>query len=124
MANILSAAILILFFYGRSLRFKNLKWHIRLMMFAMTADIFLVASLVVFRDALSKVQLGMPWTLFVHIPFAISTVVLYFFAAWNGYRLYRGHEAARPKLRAYDRALCVARVMTLVTSLMVQFIAT
>ena len=118
-ANLTSFIILALFLYGRSLRFKNLKLHIRLMLVAFAGDLILVLALVMMKDALSKVSLGMHWTLKVHIPFALGTIVLYMIASYAGYRLYRGDESARPVLRRSDRVLLFFRIMTLVTSLMV-----
>jgi hypothetical protein len=119
--NLLSFIILCVLLWGRSLRFKNLRWHIRLVLLAMAADLSLVAVLVILREAVAKVGVDMPWTLKLHIPVAILTVVLYFFTAWAGYQLYRGRNT-RKRLRYLDRVLIPARILTLVTSLMVQFI--
>ena len=121
MANLLSFIILIFFFWGRSLRFKNLRLHIQVMCAVMIADLALVAGLVVMRDALGKVGGGMPWTLQIHVPIAVTTVALYFFTAWTGYQLLRGFPV-RKRMREFDRLLVTFRVLTLVTSLMVQFI--
>ncbi len=118
-ANLASFIILIFFFWGRSLRFKNLQLHITLMLSCLVADLVLVLALVFMKNALSQVSLGMHWTLRIHIPIAVSTVVLYFFTAHAGYRLYRGDEKARKWLRELDKILVVFRVLTLVTSLMV-----
>lgn len=118
--NLISFVILCVLLYGRSLRFKNLRWHIRLMLTAFAADLALVFVLAVHRQALGKVSLGMPWTLKIHVPIAVLTVVIYFFAVWTGYRLYRGHPV-RARLRALDRILIPARILTLVTSLIVYF---
>lgn len=121
-ANLISFLILVLFFWGRSLCFKNLRLHIKVMLFCLLADLILVLALVMMRDALSQVSLGMHWTLLVHIPFAVGTLVLYLIAARAGFRLYRGDETARPLLRHTDKILVFFRVMTLVTSLMVTLI--
>ncbi len=118
-ANLSSFLILALFLYGRSLRFKNVRLHMRLMLAAFAGDLVLVLALVLMRDALSQVEMGMHWTLKVHIPFAVGTIVLYVFTIWAGFRLYKGDEGARPLLRGLDRVLVFSRVMTLVTSLMV-----
>lgn len=122
MANLLSVIILSVLLWGRSLRFKNLKRHILVMQIAMGADILLVAGLVVFRNALGKLSVGMPWTLQIHIPIALTTILLYGLITRAGYRLKNGDERARPTLRELDRFVIVFRVLTLVTSLMVQFI--
>lgn len=120
MANLTSLLILLLFFWGRSLRFRNLRWHIRAMLTAMAADILLVLALVFHRDALGQLDTGMHWTLRLHVPIAVLTVALYFPTAYAGYQLYRGHEPARPRLRRLDRWLVTFRVLNLVTSVMVQ----
>jgi hypothetical protein len=109
-------------FVGRSLRFKNLRWHIRLVLAAMASDFVLVLGLVMFRDALSKVEMGMHWTLIIHIPIAISTLGLYVLTAHAGYSLYRGDESSRARLRILDKFLLTFRVLTLVTSLMFQML--
>ena|ERR1035437_5446368 len=121
MANLLSSIILLFFFWGRSLRFKNLRLHIIIMFGVIAADLLLVAALVVERDALGKLGTGMPWTLKIHVPIAIFTVVLYLFTAWTGIQLYRG-KPVRARMRLFDSILVPARVLTLVTSLMVQFL--
>lgn len=120
MANLLSAIILGFFFWGRSLRFKNLRRHIQVMSGVILADLTLVAALVIHRHALEKVGVGMPWTLKLHVPIAILTILLYFATAWTGIQLYRG-KPLHQRMRRLDRVLVVSRVLTLVTSLMVQF---
>lgn len=122
-ANLISFVILFVFLYGRSLRFKNLRWHIRLMLLSFVADLGLVLVLVIHRKALGKVNMGMPWTLKLHVPIAVFTILLYFLAVWTGYRLYRG-APVRHRLRIIDRFLVPARVLTLVTSLIVYIFAT
>ena len=136
MANVLSLLFYMCFLWGRSLRFKNLRWHIRIMVAVMIADLSLVAALVVRRHALEKVALDMPWTLKLHVPIAIITVILYLFTAWGGFRLYRRRgvdslslnviSTDTPRLRArirwLGRCLLVSRTLTLLTSLMVQFL--
>jgi len=121
MSNALSFIILLFFFWGRSLRFKNLRRHIQVMSGVIVADLCLVGFLVVKHDALGKVGLGMPWTLKVHVPIAIFTVVLYFVTAWTGYQLLKGRKL-HARMRRLDRVLVGARVLTLLTSLMVQLI--
>ena len=121
MVNVLSFIILLFFFWGRSLRFKNLKMHIGVMSGVITADLLLVLGLVIERDALSKVGVSMPWTLKIHVPIAIFTVLLYLLTAWTGVQLYRG-KPVRARMRGLDRILVPARVLTLVTSIMVQLI--
>jgi hypothetical protein len=85
------------------------------------ADLMLVAALVVFRDALHKVDVGMAWTLKIHIPIAILTLFFYFPTAWTGYQLLRG-KPLHARMRKLDRIVVVGRILTLATSLMVQFL--
>ncbi len=121
MANLISFIILLFFLWGRSLRFTHLKMHIFIMLAVILADLILVLGLVEKRDALGKIGLAMPWTLMIHVPIAVFTVLLYFPTAWTGYQLYRG-KPVRARMRQLDRILLPARVLTLITSLMVQFI--
>jgi hypothetical protein len=123
MANLISAVILFFFFWGRSLRFKNLWLHMRVMTAVIAADLALVAYLVVNHDALGKVGLSMPWTLKVHVPIAVFTVFMYLLTGWTGYQLYKG-KPLHARMRFFDRILVPARVLTLITSLMVQYFAT
>ena len=121
MSNLLSFCILLIFLWGRTLHAKNLRLHITIMLSVIVADLALVIFLVEQHDALGKIKPEMPWTLEIHVPIAIFTVLLYFVTAWTGWRLYRGY-LVRNRLRQLDRILVVARTLTLVTSLMVQFI--
>ncbi len=123
MANLVSVCIFIMFLWGRSLRFKNLRRHIQIMLASLIADLTLVLVLVLFRDALGTVaKADMPMILVVHVPIAIVTVILYFFTAWSGYQLYRGNESARLRLRIFDRLLITFRALTLITSLLVPYL--
>ena len=121
MENLVSFTILVFFFWGRSLRFKNLPLHMLVMSAVIVADLTLVAALVIHRHALEKLDLGMPWTLKLHVPIAIFTVVMYLITGWTGFQLYRG-KPLHKRMRILDHILVPARVLTLVTSLMVQFI--
>ena len=120
MANLISFLILIAFFWGRSLWSTNLKLHIRVMCMVMLADLTLILGLVFFRRALEKVTPDMPLLLMIHVPIAVATVVLYGLTAWAGYQVYMG-KPARRRLYYLDKALVTARVLTLLTSLAVQF---
>ncbi|MGZ3721444.1 MAG: hypothetical protein ACXVA9_00855 [Bdellovibrionales bacterium] len=121
MANLISFTILVFFFWGRSLRFKNLKLHMRVMTAVIIADLSLIAYLVVARNALGKLEMGMPWTLKIHVPIAIFTAGMLLLTGWTGYQLSKGKPLHR-RMRFLDRILVPARVLTLLTSLMVQFI--
>ncbi len=117
---ILSFILLGFFFWGRELRKTNLKRHIRVMSMVLIGDLALVAGLVVARDALSKVNAGMKWSLMIHVPFAVSTVVLYLIIAYFAIGTYRG-KPWRHWIGLVDRMLVPARVMTSLTSLLVHF---
>lgn len=91
------------------------------MVIAFVADLLLVLSLVVFREALTKVNAEMSWPLMVHVPIAVFTVILYGVTVYTGYRLYKG-APVRQRLRILDRILVPARVLTLFTSLLVEFL--
>lgn len=123
MANLISFVILLVFFWGRSLRFTNLRLHIVTMLSVIAADYALIGYLVFNHNALGKVSLGMPWTLKIHVPIAVFTAVMYIATAWTGFQLYRG-KPLHGRMRLFDRILVPARVLTLVTSLMVQYFAT
>lgn len=120
MANLISLLILLLFLYGRSLCFSNNLLHRRLMLLAFACDVILVASLVMFRNALSKVGGGMPLPLLVHVPIAVLTIVLYTFTVIAGIQLAAGAPHARRRLWWLDKFLVTFRILTLVTSLWVQ----
>jgi hypothetical protein len=121
MANLISFIILIFFFWGRSLRFKNLRLHMIIMTAVIAADLGLVGALVIRRHALAKISLGMPWTLKVHVPIAVFTVVLLIMTGWTGLQLSRG-KPLHARMRALDRIVVPALVLTFLTSLMVQFL--
>lgn len=121
MANIASALILALFLYGRSIRFTNNALHRKLMLISFGLDLLLVIALVVFRDALGKVNMEMHWMLKIHVPIAISTVVVYGMTCWAGYQLYKG-KPVRRRLQILDKIIVPARILTLITSILVQIL--
>ena len=84
------------------------------------ADILLVLSLVFMRDALGQVTLTMPLLLKVHVSIAVSTVLAYLGALFVGTQLLRGRLSYRPAMRALDRFLVPARILTFLTSLLLE----
>jgi len=120
MANLVSFIILIFFFWGRSLRFNNLRLHMIVMTAVIAADLGLVGALVIRRHALSKVSLGMPWTLKLHVPIAVFTVVMLLVTGWTGFQLSRGKKL-HARMRILDRIVVPALVLTFLTSLLVRF---
>lgn len=119
--NLISAVILVLFFYGRSLHKKDVDRHIKWMYSVMALDLTLVAYLAIFRNALSKIDGGMSPLLMIHLSFAVSTVLLYFLMAYFGTGLAKGKEANRLIMRRLDKVMVFCRVFTLVTSLSLSF---
>jgi hypothetical protein len=96
-----------------------LRLHIIVMLSCFAGDLLLVLALVMMRKALSQVSPGMHWTLKIHVPIAMATLIFYCFTMRTGYRLYKRDESARPLHRRLDKTLVVLRVLTLVSSLMV-----
>lgn len=120
MANLINFFLLVVFFWGRSLRFKDLNRHVRVMILAMAGDFLLVLGLVVFRRALGEISPGMHWTLMVHVPIAVSTLIAYVITAYFGFKYRRGIDDARWKHMISAKVLVVLRVLTFVTAVMVQ----
>jgi hypothetical protein len=117
---ILSFLLLAAFFWGRNLRFTDLNRHIRVMTMVLIGDLALVGGLVVVRDALSKVHTDMKWSLMIHVPIAVLTVVLYLLLTFFAVGTYMG-KPWRIWIRRFDRFLVPARVLTSLTSLLVYF---
>lgn len=117
---ILSFILLAYFFWGRSLHKTDLKRHIRVMSLVMVGDLSLVAALVLMRDALSKVEPAMKLSLMIHVPIAVSTVVLYLLIAIAAIGTYKGKPWKR-WIGRVDKLLVPARVLTSLTSLLVHF---
>lgn len=92
------------------------------MLSCLVADLALVLSLAIVRQALSKVSLDMSWLLMVHVPIAVVTVALYFPTAWTGFQLWRG-KPVRSRLRLLDKCLTTGRVLTFLTSLLLQMVS-
>lgn len=119
--NCISFVILCFYFYGRSLRKKNVALHIKVMSGVIAADVALVLFLVLARSALSKVSMGMPIYLIIHIFFALSTVLLYVAAVMTGLKLKKGQTQYLGRMRLIDKILTPFRVLTLVTSTALMF---
>lgn len=117
---VLSFILLGFFFWGRGLHGRDLKRHVRVMRFVIVGDLALIVGLVVLRDALSKVHSDMKWSLMVHVPIAISTVVLYLLMVYFATGTYWGRPW-RHWIRRLDRLLVPFRVATSLTSVLVYF---
>lgn len=84
------------------------------------ADVLLILFLVFGRQALDKVSPHMPWALKLHIPIAVSTVICYGIAIQTGLKLLKGNKNALPAMRRIDKVVVPLRVLTFVTSVLVQ----
>lgn len=122
MENFVSFVILIAFFYGRSLRKGGGRKHALWMTGVIFSDFTLIAYLVFSRDAMSKINPEMSGYLMMHLFFALFTVALYLMALFYGVRQLLGHNS-RSELRAIDRWVVPTRVLTLITSLILQLTA-
>lgn len=122
MANLINFFLLIVFFWGRSLRFKDLNRHVRVMILAMSGDFLLVLGLVVFRRALGEISPSMHWTLMIHVPIAVSTLIAYVITAYFGFKYRQGRDEARWRHMISAKTLVILRVLTFVTAVMVQVI--
>ena len=121
MANVLSFFLLLLLFYGRSLRHKNKKQHALVMSFVIFMDISLVIALIVMRNAIEQIDTQMHWSLMLHLPFSTATFILYFVALYVGFKLLKGEKRFRKHMRILDRLILPGRTLTLLTSLLVQY---
>lgn len=116
--NIISGIILLVLLWGRSIALKNRDLHIKVMFGVIITDILLVVYLVVAHRALGKVGADMHYMLFIHIPFALASVLLYLLMIPCGLKLKNGQEEYRPKMRLYDRILVFTRTATFITSVL------
>lgn len=114
--NALSFVILCLFFYGRSLRKKNIIAHAKMMTFVISLDLTLVVYLVLRQKALAKIGTDMNKVLFIHIPFAVVTVICYLAALAVGRHLLRGEKQYLRSMRLIDRIVVPCRILNFVTS--------
>lgn len=119
MANFLSFVILCFLLYGRRLPAHHRQLHAWWMSGVIMADLALIVGLVVGRNALDKIEYTMPILLYIHLAFAMTTVVLYGCALVVGVRLLRGHSQPGA-MRGLDRLIVPIRTLTLVTSILLQ----
>jgi hypothetical protein len=122
MTNIISFVILVFLLIGRRLPRKSPRLHGYWMTAVITADLSLIVYLVFARRALSKISPEMPWYLIVHLGFAISTVLFYIVALIIGWRLLKGYQHPGA-MRTLDRFITPTRILTLLTSLLMTYLA-
>ncbi len=123
MANLYSFVILCLLLIGRRLPKRSIRLHSFWMSAVILADLALIGYLVFGREALTKIDLKMPALLYVHLAFAVSTVLLYFWAMFVGIQLLKGWPHPE-MMRALDRVIVPCRILTFVTSVLLQILAT
>jgi hypothetical protein len=119
MFNFISFVILCFLLVGRRLPRRHRVLHAWWMTGVIVADLLLIVGLVIQRNALESVKITMPIVLYVHLSFAITTVILYLLAIIVGIRLLRGYNHLGA-MRGLDRVIVPCRIMTLVTSLWLQ----
>jgi hypothetical protein len=123
MVNFISFVILCFLLAGRRLAPARRKLHAWWMTAVIAADLILISYLVLGRSALDKVALPMPMALYIHLCFAITTVLLYLMAIFVGIQILSGHP--RPgAMRGLDRVIVPCRILTLATSIWLQFAGT
>lgn len=121
MANLVSFVILCFLLLGR--RISNRAVHSAWMTSVIFADMALILVLVFARDALTKVSPAMSMALYIHLVFAVGTVILYILALWFGTQILLGnpHPGA---MRGLDRLIVPCRTLTFITSVLLQLLAT
>ncbi len=116
--NMFNFLILILFFYGRSLRTKNTHRHAWTMILVIASDFALLLYLSYYREALDKVGGGMSTLLIIHIILALFTMVAYALALINGIQLLAGKKDVRQRMKLIDYIAVPSRTLVFVTSAM------
>ncbi|MBP9674823.1 MAG: hypothetical protein KBD63_06970 [Bacteriovoracaceae bacterium] len=115
--QIQSTLILAIFYLGFFFRRQKTK-HIRLMLTAIIWDLLLILQIELNRGAIAKAMqtLKNPWILNIHVSFAISTTLLYFFLIYFGRRLAGGDGSVRPLHRKLGMITLTLRTLTYITS--------
>ncbi len=121
--NAISFIFLVVFLYARTLPKKNLALHKKLMFAVITADVGLVVFLTFTRNALGQLNPDMSLLLSIHVPIAVSTVLCYPFAIYYGLKVSSGNKKYLKNLRVLDKIVTPLRVLTFVSSLMLQVLS-
>lgn len=119
-----SILIVILMLYGVSLVIgsnKNRWKHSRIMKAVIIWDILLILQIELTRGAIAKASKAMDnhMMLNIHVSLAISTVLLYVFAAYFGNKVLNGDETYLKKHKLFGRITVILRLLTLITSFFV-----
>ncbi len=118
MVNLVSALILACLLWGRTLARKNVRLHVQVMWFTILADTALVVFLTLSRDVMGTITQRMTLLLSIHIAMALTTVCLYYVAAYWGWQLLRGKREYLARMRIADRIIVPMRIGTLLTSVL------
>jgi hypothetical protein len=121
MTNLISAMILGMLLWGRPLAKKNPGLHVKVMWVVILADTILVVFLTFARDVFGTILNKMTPLLAIHIALALSTVILYYVAAYWGMKNLKGQRQFLIHMKRLDRAIVPLRILTLVTSLIMQW---
>ena len=115
-----SILIVSLLFYGVYHR-RNKYKHVKIMKTAIIWDLLLVAQIELTRGAIMKASkvITNPALLNIHVSLAVSTVLLYGFVFYTGSKLNNGQENFRPKHKFLGLLTLTIRVLTLITSFLV-----
>ena len=121
--NAINFISMVFFLYGRTLIKTNIERHKAIMLGCIIVDFALVIYLILQRNALGQVAMDMSTILKIHIPIATANVLCYFPALYYGYKLSKKNYKYLPAMRTLDKIVTPLRVLTFVTSAMVQAFA-
>lgn len=122
-----SLMIVVIMLTGFILR-KNGKWHGPLMAITIVWDLLLVAQIQWNRHAIQgaiegvmKVEGHASFIMNVHLFFALSTVLLYFFMLYSGFvmKFFNQQMKCKNKHKLMGMVVLVFRISTLITSFMI-----
>jgi hypothetical protein len=97
---------------------KNRKVHVPVMATTLIWDILLILQIELTRSAIDKASKAPsnPMLLNIHVSFAVTSVVLYFFLVYTGRKLLKGDNDIRSKHKLFGWSAFVFRTLTLLTS--------
>ena len=117
--QIQSVLIVVLMFYGIT-QHKTRKRHVKIMSASIIWDILLIAQIELSRSAIAKAGKAVVQQasamLYVHLFFAISTVLLYILVVKSGRQLLNGNNSNINKHKIIGLVTFSFRILTLITS--------
>jgi len=115
--QIQSGLILTLMLFG-VWNHKKRSLHVKTMSTVIAWDILLVLQIELTRSAVAKASQALTNTVLlnIHVSFAITTVVLYFFMIYTGRKLIKGNISFRKKHKVLGKTVVVLRILTFATS--------